>query len=772
MPTTYYTKVTTSGQNKLAAALVSQTPVPLTHFAVGDANGAYYEPTGNEAALVHEVWRAAVNRVYQHQNNANWVVVEAIIPASQGGFDIREAAVFDAEGDMIAIGKYPLTNKPLPGSGSEKDLYVRLIMQVTNATTVQQTIDMSLVLATKEYVDGRDWKGSARAATTGNIALTGLLILDGVQLAEDDRVLVKDQGVGSQNGIYVAKSGAWQRALDADSALEVTADMVVIVEEGAVNSDTIWLLTTSAPITVGTTALTFTRIFPDESVRTISDAAAPTSDTGTPTTLFGWIANVIKGITGKASWRTAPATTLEAAKGHMDASAPHAGHVNHALATAANDMLVASGAGTFVKKTLAEVKGILGLGDAAYKNTGTVAGSVAAGDHGHGNTAAIGGPYALSGHNHSGTYEPANANIQSHIAANAPHAGHVNHALATAPNDMLVASGAGAFVKKTLAEVKTILGLGDAAYKNTGTWAGSVAAGDHGHGNTAAIGGPYALSGHNHSGTYEPANANIQSHISASAPHAGHALLGHGHANDANIGGPFAPSGHGHANDASIGGPFKLASVFNWAGQAGQPTWLWGSNDGSSYYVWNPANFSVSNATTVGGRAVTTGHGAGLVLAAGSLGFLGTIAEYTFPGGISSVTISGLDGNTHEMYELIIFGQRASAGFSPLLVRFNGDAGANYAYNTTIANLGGQTSLHIGYAASYNFHYHCRIQARAIGGARTMAHYGCDHDGSNHAWQHGIGSWLNGVDNLTNLTVFLTADTFKAGTRLVLRRLC
>ena len=39
---------------------------------------------------------------------------------------------------------------------------------------------------------------------------------------------------------------------------------------------------------------------------------------------------------------------------------------------------------------------------------------------------------------------------------------------------------------------------------------------------------------------------------------------------------------------------------FNWVGQDGQPTWLWGSNDGSNYYVWNPANFSVNYATSAG----------------------------------------------------------------------------------------------------------------------------------------------------------------------------
>ena len=36
---------------------------------------------------------------------------------------------------------------------------------------------------------------------------------------------------------------------------------------------------------------------------------------------------------------------------------------------------------------------------------------------------------------------------------------------------------------------------------------------------------------------------------------------------------------------------------FNYTAQAGQPTYLWGTNDGTSYYVWNPSNFSVTSAT-------------------------------------------------------------------------------------------------------------------------------------------------------------------------------
>ncbi len=374
------------------------------------------------------------------------------------------------------------------------------------------------------------------------------------------------------------------------------------------------------PISVGSTQLYFQKIIPDEGTRNIVDTSAPVSNSASPTLLFGWLAYMIKAITGKGSWRIAPATTLEVAnthhgrtdnphgttcaqigaapsahnhtgtyepananiQAHVAASAPHAGHVSHSLATAANDFLVGGGAGAFIKKTLAEVKSILGLGDAAYKNTGTVNGSVAAGDHGHANNANIGGPYAASTHNHTGTYEPANANIQSHIGASAPHAGHVNHALATAANDFLVGSGPGAFIKKTLAEVKSILGLGDAAYKDTGTANGTVATGDHGHANNANIGGPY-----------EPANANIQAHVAASAPHAGHvnhalataandflvgsgagafikktlaevkAILGLGDAAYKNTGtasGTVAAGNHGHGNDATIGGPYLLAS--------------------------------------------------------------------------------------------------------------------------------------------------------------------------------------------------------------------
>lgn len=117
--------------------------------------------------------------------------------------------------------------------------------------------------ATKAYVDaiaqGLDVKASCRAATTASITLSGTQTIDGVSLLAGDRVLVKNQSTGSQNGIYVVASGAWSRATDADASSEVTPGAFTFIEEGTTNADSGWILTTDAPITLGTTALTFTQ---------------------------------------------------------------------------------------------------------------------------------------------------------------------------------------------------------------------------------------------------------------------------------------------------------------------------------------------------------------------------------------------------------------------------------------------------------------------------------------------------------------------------------
>lgn len=115
--------------------------------------------------------------------------------------------------------------------------------------------------AVKTYVDtlsaGLRWKAPARVATTANIALTGAQTIDGVSAVAGDRVLVKNQSTGSENGIYVVAAGAWARATDADSATELDG-AAVFVTAGTANADRAFVQTADA-ITVGTTALVWTQ---------------------------------------------------------------------------------------------------------------------------------------------------------------------------------------------------------------------------------------------------------------------------------------------------------------------------------------------------------------------------------------------------------------------------------------------------------------------------------------------------------------------------------
>jgi len=126
-------------------------------------------------------------------------------------------------------------------------------------------------IATKGYVDaarqGLDVKASVRAATTGAINLSTDLqngdVLDGVTLVTGDRVLVKDQGSASENGIYVVVvSGAASRSSDANGTPdtgELTSGTFTFVEEGTVNFDSGFVVSTNGTITVGSSNIVWTQ---------------------------------------------------------------------------------------------------------------------------------------------------------------------------------------------------------------------------------------------------------------------------------------------------------------------------------------------------------------------------------------------------------------------------------------------------------------------------------------------------------------------------------
>ena len=119
-------------------------------------------------------------------------------------------------------------------------------------------------LVSKEYVDavktGLDFKDSVVVASTANVSISSApAAIDGVTLTSADRVLLKDQSTGSQNGIYIfnGSGSAMTRATDFDSSTEVTSGAFFFVEQGTVNGDNGFVLTTDGSITVGTTSLSF-----------------------------------------------------------------------------------------------------------------------------------------------------------------------------------------------------------------------------------------------------------------------------------------------------------------------------------------------------------------------------------------------------------------------------------------------------------------------------------------------------------------------------------
>ena len=99
-------------------------------------------------------------------------------------------------------------------------------------------------------------KSPVAAATTANITLSNAQTIDGVALSAGDRVLVKNQTTGTNNGIYVVAAGAWSRAVDTDTGAELLGSSTFVLN-GATNGSKTFVNTNTGAITVGTTAVTF-----------------------------------------------------------------------------------------------------------------------------------------------------------------------------------------------------------------------------------------------------------------------------------------------------------------------------------------------------------------------------------------------------------------------------------------------------------------------------------------------------------------------------------
>jgi len=76
---------------------------------------------------------------------------------------------------------------------------------------------------------GLAWKQPVRVATTANlVALSGIQTVDGVLLVAGDRILVKDQLVATENGIYTVSETSWERPSDATLQTVATGNFIYV----------------------------------------------------------------------------------------------------------------------------------------------------------------------------------------------------------------------------------------------------------------------------------------------------------------------------------------------------------------------------------------------------------------------------------------------------------------------------------------------------------------------------------------------------------------
>ena len=150
---TFKSVVTTLGQARIAAAIAAGTDINITQLAVGDGNGKATTPVASQTKLVKEVYRTPLNSLKLDPSHGNWVIAEAVLSASVGGFWMREMGLFSSDGALIAVCNMADTYKPTLAEGSGRTQTLRMVIAVSNTEAISLLIDDSVIMATEQYVN-------------------------------------------------------------------------------------------------------------------------------------------------------------------------------------------------------------------------------------------------------------------------------------------------------------------------------------------------------------------------------------------------------------------------------------------------------------------------------------------------------------------------------------------------------------------------------------------------------------------------------------------
>jgi len=195
-------------------------------------------------------------------------------------------------------------------------------------------------ITNKLYVDtvaqGLSPKGSCSAATTANISLSGLQTIDGYTLLANDRVLVKNQTTSSQNGIYVASSGAWSRSLDMDVWAEVPGAYTVVIN-GTQYGNTGWVSTSAETGTINVTPITWVQFSGNSTYfagtgLTLSSNTFSITNTGVTAGSYGSASNTLSAtVNAQGQLSALSAQAISIAPSQINATIPNSGLTNSSI---------------------------------------------------------------------------------------------------------------------------------------------------------------------------------------------------------------------------------------------------------------------------------------------------------------------------------------------------------------------------------------------------------------------------------------------------------
>ncbi|MFT7086987.1 MAG: phage-related tail fiber protein [Rickettsiales bacterium] len=260
----FYSLITNQGLIKHAAvAADGNKTLDLATMVVGDGDGSYHEPKGDQKFLVHQTHAEPfpLNMVVEDETNPNQIIIEGILDETVGPFYIREVGILDSEGILFAVGKYPETFKPNLPVGSGKKLFIRMILEFSSSPNVtisysDENVELhNRMKISENLADLGDVQAARNNLELGSAALAGDALENAKGIAQiatqaevnngnDDQRIITPQKL--RNGSLTIENltidnklkTSTKTATISSGAITYTGSyMVIDTEEGAVSDD-------------------------------------------------------------------------------------------------------------------------------------------------------------------------------------------------------------------------------------------------------------------------------------------------------------------------------------------------------------------------------------------------------------------------------------------------------------------------------------------------------------------------------------------------------